>query len=49
MDLRINPRRYLTFQGSLEDKMTSYVNLQNTSGKRFAFKIKTNAPRGKFS
>ena len=27
--------------------MTSYLNLQNSSGKHLAFKILTNAPKGK--
>ena len=47
MSVTMIPSRYLTFQGTLEDKMTSYLNLQNSSGKHLAFKILTNAPKGK--
>jgi hypothetical protein len=46
MSIQIVPSRYLAFQGPLDDKLTSSINLINRSDARFAFKIMTNAPKG---
>ena len=44
--LTLMPPRYLSFKGPTDSNVVSFATLYNKSDKRFAFKIKTNAPKG---
>jgi hypothetical protein len=47
--LTLMPPRFLSFKGPADSNVVSYATLFNKSDKRFAFKIRTNAPKGNLS